>query len=278
MTITMNDLEGFTTSLRLDEKSKATMEKYRADAGEFIAWLDGRELTKDETIRWKEHLCGKDIVPGTVNSKLNALNSLLGYMGREDCKVKFLKIQHQPFREPKKEMTWEEYQRLQDAAKKKGDTRMSMVMETIVATGIRVSELKFITVEAAQTGRAIVNMKGKIRTVLITDSLAKKLLNYAKGRKIASGPIFITRNGNPMGRKQIWSKMKAFCAEAGVDSSKVFPHNLRHLFARLHYKRYHNIVSLADILGHSSIETTRIYLVTTGKEYAKQLEALRLVS
>ena len=217
-------------------------------------------------------------MPGTVNSKLNALNSLLGYMRREDCRVKFLKIQHQPFRDQKREMTWEEYQRLQDAAKKKGDTRMSMVMETIVATGIRVSELKFITVEAAQAGRAIVNMKGKIRTVLITDSLTKKLLNYAKDRKITSGPIFLTRNGTQMSRKQIWSKMRALCTEAGVDASKVFPHNLRHLFAQLHYKRYHNIVSLADILGHSSIKTTRIYLVTTGKEYAKQLEALRLVS
>ena len=278
MTVTINDLEGYFTYLRLDEKSKATVEKYRVDAGEFVVWLDGRELSKEETLNWKALLCGRDLMPGTVNSKLNALNSLLCYIGREDCRVKFLKIQHQPFREPKREMTWEDYKQLQSVAKKKGDIRMSMVMETIVATGIRVSELQFITVEAAQAGRAIVNLKGKIRTVLITDSLSKKLLNYAEKRKISTGTIFITRNGTPMSRKQIWAKMKALCAEAGVDSSKVFPHNLRHLFARLHYKRFHNIVSLADILGHSSIETTRIYLVTTGKEYVKQLEALRLVS
>ena len=278
MTVTASDLEGFVNSLRLEEKSGATLEKYRADAGEFAAWLDGRELTKDETIRWKAQLCSRDIRPGTVNSKLNTLNSLLAYLGRKDCRVKFLKLQHQPFRDPKREMTWEEYQRLQDAARKKGDTRMSLAMETIVSTGIRVSELQFITVEAARAGRAVVNMKGKIRTVLITRPLAKKLLKYAVRQKITAGPIFITRNGTPMVRKQIWAKMKALCGASGVDSGKVFPHNLRHLFARLYYKRYHDIVTLADLLGHSSVETTRIYLATTGREYVKQLEALRLVS
>ena len=209
---------------------------------------------------------------------LSTLNGFLKYLGKMECCVKSLKIQHKPFRDPGREMSREEFQRLLNAAKSQGDTRMYMVMATIAATGIRVSELRYITVEAARDGRAVVNLKGKIRTILIPGKLAKKLMKYAKKQQIRTGAIFITRNGTPLNRKQIWARMKALCEAAQVESTKVFPHNLRHLFARTHYARYHDIVCLADVLGHSSVETTRIYLITTGVEYAKQLDELRLVS
>ena len=278
MTITMLDLNEFAAALRMDEKSAGTIEKYLADAGKFVTWLNGRELTKDETLHWKEHLSNTGLSPTSVNGKLSALNALLGYKGREDCRVKFLKVQRRTFRDPQREMTRAEFDRLLAAARKNGDVRMFMLMETIVATGIRVSELQYITVEAVKAGQAIVHLKGKVRQILIPDKLAKKLQKYAEEKKISTGAIFITRNGTPMNRKHIWSKMKKLCKEAGVDSTKVFPHNLRHLFARTHYQRYHDIATLADVLGHSSIETTRIYLITTGLEFAKQLDDLQLVS
>ena len=278
MTVTMTDLDGYISFLKMEERSNGTIEKYEADARDFLLWLDGRELTKAETLGWKEALAGKNLAPATVNGKLSTLNGFLKYLGKMECCVKSLKIQHKPFRDPGREMSREEFQRLLNAAKSQGDTRMYMVMATIAATGIRVSELRYITVEAARDGRAVVNLKGKIRTILIPGKLAKKLMKYAKKQQIRTGAIFITRNGTPLNRKQIWARMKALCEAAQVESTKVFPHNLRHLFARTHYARYHDIVCLADVLGHSSVETTRIYLITTGVEYAKQLDELRLVS
>ena len=278
MTISEKDLEAFRSYLRIEEKSGATVEKYVRAAGELMAWLEGRELTKEAAVSWKTELCTRALDPVTVNGKLAALNSLLRYLKREDCAVKYLKVQRSIFRDAKREMTLEEYNRLLAAARKHGDTRMCLAMETICATGIRVSELKYITLEAVKEGQAVVKLKGKVRSILISGKLAKRLLQYAQEHQIDAGVIFRTRNGTPMDRRQIWAKMKAYCEEAAVDSSKVFPHNLRHLFARTHYARYHDLVCLASVLGHSSVETTRIYLITTGAACAKQLEELRLIS
>ena len=278
MTLTLDNLTGYATWLRDEEKSKGTIAKYTKDASDFIAWLDGRELTKDELLCWKMFLCDKNIAPCTVNGKLASLNSLLKYVERADLSVKYLKVQRRVFRDPQREMTKKEFRRLLKAVEESGDIRLLLLMESIACTGIRVSELRYITVEAVKDGRAIVNLKNKVRIILIPKNLAGKLLKYAQEKSIASGAIFITRNGNPMDRRQIWEKMKAYCKKAGVESSKVFPHNLRHLFARAYYEAHHDIVALADILGHSSIETTRIYLITTGDEYSRQLDGLRLVS
>ena len=212
----------------------------------------------------------------TVNSMLAVANTYYRFAGL-NIKVKFLRIQRKLFREESKELTKKEYERLIATAEKKGNYRLAMLIETIGATGIRVSEVQYITVEAAKAGRTQVSLKGKIRDILLPNKLCRKLLKYAKKQKIASGEIFITKSGKGMSRKQIWAEMKALCKEAGVEESKVFPHNLRHLFARVFYKITHDVAKLADILGHSSIETTRIYLLSTGAEHAQQLERLGLV-
>lgn len=209
---------------------------------------------------------------------LASLNGFFRFLGREDCRVKFLKVQRRLFRDAGRELTRPEYERLLSAAQSRGQERLALLMETICATGIRVSEVKYITVEAARQGRADISLKGKIRTILIPNKLCRKLLKYARKNKTASGEIFLTRSGKGLSRKQIWAELKRLCKHAGVAVSKVFPHNLRHLFATSFYKACKDIVKLADVLGHSSIETTRIYLVTSGAEHARQLERLGLVS
>ena len=278
MTITNFDLLGFIAWLKTEEKGAATISKYEAGVRDFVLWLNGNELTKDAAIAWKAHLEETGISAGTINGRLSALNSLLRYLNREDCRVRFLRVQRRIFRDPNRELTLLEYKRLREAARRSNDEQMYLVIETIGGTGIRVSELGYITVEAVRMGRVTVNLKGKLRTILFPAKLQRKLLKYIKKRKIHSGPCFVGKNGAPLNRKQVWARMKALCAEAGVAASKVFPHNLRHLFARTHYARYHDIVCLADMLGHSSVETTRIYLITTGEEYAQRLDALGLVS
>ena len=207
---------------------------------------------------------------------LSAVNRLLKFLGREECRIKFLRIQRRTFRERDRELTRAEYQRLLDAAA--GQERLGLLMEAICSTGIRVSEVRYITVEAARAGRTEIRLKGKIRTILLPAKLCRKLLRYAKKHKTASGEIFLTGNGKPVSRKQIWREMKKLCHKAGVESSKVFPHNLRHLFATVFYSACRDIVKLADVLGHSSINTTRIYLMTSGAEHARQLERLGLVT
>ena len=207
---------------------------------------------------------------------LAAINTYCRFAGF--CiKVKFLRIQRKLFQDENRILKKDEYERLIAASEKSGKERLSLLFETIGATGIRVSEVKYITVEALNAGRAEISLKGKIRTILLPGKLCRKLLKYAKKQKISFGEIFITKSGKGMSRKQIWSEMKAICKKAGVESSKVFPHNLRHLFARIYYKVTRDITKLADLLGHSSIETTRIYLISTGEEHARQLEKLRLV-
>lgn len=214
---------------------------------------------------------------GTVNGALVAVNQFFKFLGWQECVVKGLRIQRKLFRDDRRELTRNEYERLLAAAHGLGRERLALLMETICATGIRVSEVRYITVEAVASGRAEISLKGKLRTILIPGKLCRKLKKYVKQQKIASGEIFLTRSGKGMSRKQIWAEMKAVCRKAEVAPSKVFPHNLRHLFARIFYQVCRDVVKLADVLGHSSIETTRIYLISTGAEHARQLDRLGLV-
>ena len=278
MPVLKSELSAFEAHLRSEDRSSGTVGKYLRDGAEFAAWLGCRKLTRETANRWREHLVKTGYAPATINSMLSAVNHLLKFLGQEDCKIRFLRVQRKAFREQNRELTRAEYQRLLDTAAEQGQKRLGLLMETICSTGIRVSEVQYITVEAAQQGRAEVSLKGKIRSILLPAKLCRKLLKYAKKNKTASGEIFLTGSGKPVSRKQIWREMKALCKKAGVESSKVFPHNLRHLFATTFYKACRDIVKLADVLGHSSIDTTRIYLMTTGAEHARQLEKLGLVT
>lgn len=276
--ITKATIEQFEAYLHKEERSNGTVDNYIRNVRELAAWLAGQTVTKEQLVAWKDALQAKRLQPTTVNAKLAAIGCFLRVMGWQDCQVRFLRVQRRVFREKEKELTREEYEKLLAAAQQQGSARLALLLETICATGVRVSEVQYITVEAARRGRADVTMKGKIRTILIPNKLCRKLLKYAKQTKTASGKIFLTRNGTALSHKQIWAEMKSLCQAAGVSPGKVFPHNLRHLFATVFYRACHDIVKLADVLGHSRIETTRIYLVTTGFEYAKQLEQLGLVS
>lgn len=270
-------LSAYKQYLKREERSAGTIEKYLRDVRAFAKWLAERPLSKEETAGWKEHLRDQGYAPVTVNSMLAALNGLCRFLGREDCRVKFLKIQRRLFREERQELTRQDYIRLLETAEIQGQKRLALLMKTICATGIRVSEVRYITVEAAERGRAEITLKGKVRTILIPGKLGRQLLKYAKKQKIASGEIFLTRSGKSLSRRQIWAEMKALCKFSDISPSKVFPHNLRHLFAAVFYRACKDIVRLADVLGHSSIETTRIYLISTGAEHARTMEQLHLV-
>lgn len=235
-------------------------------------------VTKAKAWRWRDFLCEKGYAPVTVNAMLTALNLFFRFLGREDCRVKTLRIQRKFFRSSERELCRREYEQLVRAAKEQGKQRLALLIETMGATGIRVSEVKYITVKAVRQGRAEIALKGKIRTILIPDQLKKKLRQYAGERGISSGEIFITKSGKGISRQQIWAEMKRLCQAAGILKTKVFPHNLRHLFARAFYRVCRDIVKLADVLGHSHIATTRIYLTSTGEEHARHLERLHLVS
>ena len=275
--LTEREFDQFEDYLRHDEREESTIEAYLRSLTRFAEWADGRAVTKELAMEWKTALSESGYRPISVNAMLAAVNKFFTCMGREDCKVKYLKLQRQMFRKSEKDLSKEEYQRLVQAAHEKGDMRMELILETICPTGIRVGELKYITVEAVRAGVAEIALKGKIRTILLPHRLCRKLQKYAKQQKIASGKIFLTQDGLPVSRQSIWTRMKALCEAAGVERSKVFPHNLRSLFARSFYGSCHDVVRLADVLGHSSIETTRIYLMSTGKEYLRQLDKLGLV-
>lgn len=276
-TITNDTIQNFHQRLTAQERGSATIEKYIRDVVQFAAWLAGRPVTREAVTEWKQHLLSVGFFPATVNGKLAALNALFRAQGWNDCRVNSLRLQRRTFRETDKELTREEYGRLLDTALRKKKARLALLLETICATGIRVSEVQRITVEAAQKGKAEISLKGKIRTILLPGKLCRKLLKYARKQKIASGEIFLTRSGKAISRKQIWAEMKGLCQAAGVEESKVFPHNLRHLFARCFYHVCKDVVKLADILGHSSVETTRIYLISTGAEHERTLEKLKLI-
>ena len=275
--ITEETLAAFARQLGEEERSPATLEKYLREVRQFAAFLGGREVTRELAAAWREELSARQS-PATVNGKLTALDRLLAFLGWEDCRVKHLRVQRQLFRDSARELSREEYARLVETARRLGRGRLSLLMETICATGIRVSEVRYITAEAVREGRTEIALKGKIRTILLPGKLCRKLEKYARQKKITSGELFLTRSGRPMSRKQIWAEMKGVCRAAGVAPSKVFPHNLRHLFARCFYRVSRDVAKLADVLGHSSIETTRIYLISTGAEHARTLDQLRLIS
>jgi integrase len=268
------EIINFAAYLRKEERSAATIEKYIREAGRFLRWLDGRTAGKELALAYKEALMGER-TPAGVNGAVAALNCLFSFWGLPECRMRSVKIQRRIFRDEERELTEKEYRRLLTAAK--GNRRLLLVMETICATGIRVSELKFFTVAAVRRGRAEVYNKGKNRPVFLPGKLQKTLLQYIKAQGIESGPVFITRSGRPLDRSNIWSDMKKLCRTAGVAEVKVFPHNLRHLFARMYYGLEKDIVRLADILGHASINTTRIYTMESGAEHRRQLERMRLV-
>ena len=275
--LTERMMKNYRHYLRSEEYAQGTIAKYVRDLNRFREWLNGTDVTKEKTMDWKECLIQRGYSPSTVNAMLASIHNFFKFAGWEECRTRFLKIQRRIFREEKKELGKSEYEKLIETAKKKKQKRLAMIIETIGATGIRVSELKYLTVEAVKQGQAVVYLKGKIRTILFPGKLIQKLLVYAEMEQIKSGELFITRNGKSVSRKQIWAEMKKLCREAGVVKTKVFPHNLRHLFARIFYQSSKDIVRLADVLGHSSIETTRTYLLTSGLEYQNWLDQLKLV-
>lgn len=267
---------GFIQHLYSEEHVPSTIKKYSHTVESFQAWMAGKPVTKETVSQWKESLL-RSKTAGTVNGALAALHSFFAFVGWEHCRVKYLKIQRKVFRDNARELTKEEYKRLVKTANAQGKGRLSLLLETICATGVRVSEVRYITVEAARRRRTDIAMKGKIRTILIPGKLARKILKYAREEKIACGEIFLTASKKRISRRQIWGEMKRLCQAAAVDETKVFPHNLRHLFARTFYQTCRDIVKLADILGHSDIETTRIYLMSTGWEHQKHMEKLGLL-
>lgn len=275
MFITDEILCEFAKHLQHEEKSAATQEKYLRDVQFFCEFARGKEITKELLALWKKQLVEEAYAVRSVNSMLASVNSLLVFLGLSDCKVKNIRIQRQTYCAEDKELTKTEYLRLLQVSKK--NEQLNLVIQTICGTGIRVSELKYFTVEAIRFGEVTVDCKNKTRTILVPGKLKKLLLNYAKRIGIASGPIFVTRTGKPLDRSNIWTAMKKLCEVAGVQASKVFPHNLRKLFARTFYSIDKDIAKLADILGHSSINTTRIYIMTTGTEHRRKIERLGLI-
>ena len=309
------EIEEYIRKLREDEKSPSTVKQYAREVRAFFVFMGTKDskrvnedaaaaaiagcamsstpaknavasstpaknavasVTKEDVIEYKEML--KDnFCPATVNAKIAAINSFFAFAERPDLKVKQVKIQKKPYSARRMELTKAEYERLVETARRTGDERLALVIQTICATGIRVSELSYITADAVRKGEAVVDLKGKIRVVLIAGKLKKALVKYMKRAGIIAGAIFVTKSGKPLDRSNIWKMMKALCEKAGVSREKVFPHNLRKLFARCFYKTCRDIAKLADILGHSSINTTRIYIATTGAEHRRSLDALELV-
>ena len=275
--LTSEAIQNFKKYLREEEKSENTIEKYMRDVWAFTTYMNGAEITKESVIAYKDKLISENYAVRSINSMLASLNSLFSFLNWIDCRVKSIKLQRQIYCPEEKELTKAEYMRLVNTAKQKGNERLNLILQTICGTGIRVSELQYITVEAVKNGEAVVSLKGKTRSVFIVKELKKKLLRYAAEQGITSGAIFITRTGRPMSRTNIWREMKGLCGQAGINPQKVFPHNLRHLFARTFYGIEKDIAKLADILGHSSIDTTRIYIISTGDEHRRRMENMRLI-
>ena len=273
--ITARTITDFRENLILEERSAATIEKYIRDIKAFTEYAS-EAITKEAVIAYKKHL-QEHYAVRSVNSMLASINSLFAFLGWHDLKVKSLKLQQQVFCPEEKELTKAEYTRLCRTAERKHNERLNLILQTICGTGIRVSELQYITVEVVKQGEAVVNCKAKTRSVFIVKELKQKLLRYAAKQNIKSGMIFVTRTGKPTSRTNIWREMKALCEEANVNPQKVFPHNLRHLFARVFYGIEKDIAKLADILGHSSIDTTRIYIISTGTEHRRRMENMHLI-
>lgn len=275
--ITGKDLVKFRKYLEDEEKSRATVEKYCRDVKKFLDYLGDLKCNREKVILYKKKLLEEGYEISSINSMIASLNSLFSFLCRNDCKIKSMKIQRRIYCQEKKELSRKEYLRLLKTAENRENERLNLILQTICGTGIRVSELPFITVENVRNMEAQVSCKGKTRIIFIVKKLQKKLLAFAKKNNIRTGPVFITRNGNPVNRTNVWRDMKKLCSEAGVAADKVFPHNLRHLFARSFYNLEKDIAKLADILGHSSINTTRIYMISTGAEHRRKLESMRLI-
>lgn len=274
--ITNELIHSFKTYLIEEEKSENTIEKYIRDVTFFVMWLAGREVTKILALEYKKELCEK-YAPASVNAAISSLNSFFAFIGWHDIRIKALKIQRQIFSNKDKELTKAEYERLLTAAKSKGNERLYLLMQTICSTGIRVSELRFVTCDAVKKGQAVISCKGKMRTIFLPKELCKMLKDHIKKQGIKYGSVFVSRNGKPLDRSYIWKMLKNLCEAAGVPRDKVFPHNFRHLFARTYYSLQKDIVRLANILGHSSVETTRIYTIETGDICRRQIQKLGLL-
>lgn len=259
------------------ERGKVTVEKYSRDIARLRDFADGREITKELIVAYKQHLIDSGYAERSVNSMLAAVNSLFSFLEWYDCRVRAIKLSPEIYRPEEKELTKKEYDRIVNTAMEQGREQLAVILQTICGTGIRVSELRFITAEAVRRGEATVRCKGKTRKVFIVPALKRLLLDYIRKRHIRVGPVFLSKSGKPVNRTTIWREMKSLCKSARVNPSKVFPHNLRHLFARVFYKTEKDIAKLADILGHSSINTTRIYLMSTGTEHKRRMERLGLV-
>lgn len=275
-TFTPKHIRRYAAHLREQERAPATIQKYVHDLTALLDYLAGAPVTKPALLAWKEDLTAAH-APATVNSMIAAVNGFLAFMGWGACKVRLLNIQKALFRDESRELTRAEYARLVRAAERRENQRLALVLQTICATGIRVSELKFITAEAVAAGRAEVANKGKRRTVFLPNKLRRLLQSYCRAQKKTAGAVFTTRTGKPLDRSNIWRDMKALCRSAGVEPGKVFPHNLRHLFARAYYTLERDLSRLADILGHSSVNTTRIYTAESGRVHARQMERMGLV-
>lgn len=275
--LTDDKISSFAIYLKNEEKSKNTIEKYIRDVKLFFAYVKSVEITKEKVIAYKNKLICDNYAIRSVNSMIASINILFVFLGWLDLKAKNIKLQRQIYYPEEKELTKAEYIRLCRTAERKHNERLNLILQTICGTGIRVSELRFITVEAIKSKVAIVSLKGKTRSVFIVKELKKKLLRYAKNQNIKSGMIFVTRTGKAINRTNIWREMKSLCKDANVNPQKVFPHNLRHLFARVFYGIEKDIAKLADILGHSSIDTTRIYIISTGTEHRRCMENMRLI-
>lgn len=272
----LQKIKEFESYLISEEKSKATVMKYTHDVSAFIQWLNGQQISKTVVQEYKQWLEG-EYAPKSVNSILSSLNAFFEWIDHPEYRVKSLKIQQNAFIEPNRELTKAEYDMLLKTAYEQGKTRLYLVMQTICATGIRVSELAYITVDAVKNGVARIKCKGKNRVIFIPSKLCKMLQRYIREKNIRNGAVFVTRRGKPLNRSNIWAEMKRLCVKAGVLASKVFPHNLRHLFGKTYYAVYQDIVRLADILGHSSINTTRIYTAESGEVHRKRIQNLGLI-
>ena len=266
----------FQNYLHQEERSRNTITKYIRDLKVFFTFLDGQPMDKEALLDWKKHLT-QTHAPASVNSMLAALNQFLEFCGYGQMKVRRVKTQKNLFRQEEKELTAKEYRRLVRAARSAGKIQLALIMEAIAVTGVRVSELRYFTVEQVKRGRIEVRNKGKYRRIFLTTDIRKKLLCFAKFRKIIKGCVFVTNSGKPKDRSNLWSEMKALKEKAGVKGEKIFPHNLRHLFARVYYQTTKDMAGLADVLGHSSLNVTRIYTSSTGEIYQRQLERLTIL-
>ena len=278
MTLTPQLIEDYLRRLAEDERGAATIDKYRRDLLRFYEFLPpDKAVDKAVVLSWKEQLVARKYASSSVNVMLASVNGLLTFAGRPEWRAKFLKRQRAAFCDERRELRRAEYEKLVETARREKKTSLTLMMETICSTGIRVSELAFVTVEAVRAGRAELMLKGKCRRILFPAALVRKLSRYAAERRIARDPIFTDKTGSPVSRHRVWYEMKKLGARAGVAASKVFPHNLRHLFARTFYALERDLSKLADLLGHSSVETTRLYIITAGVEHLRQLDKMKLV-